>query len=160
MKLEKQQYLIEVELKAPINACFEAAMNPDIMKQWIPDVSDIRYDHSAAEAPFHPGSVRDITMTNGTVIQERINLYQAPHHCGYEIDTMGFVADLLFSNYHGLISFEATDSNTTRFTWQGDFDCKGLQKLTEPLARLTLRKAIYKMALNLQHYMSGTKTTS
>lgn len=154
MKLEKQQYYIEVELNAPIAACFESAMDPDIMKKWIPDVKDITYDHSAAQAPYHAGSVRDISMANGMVIQERINYYEPPYHCGYEIATMGFFCDSLFSNYHGLISFEAINDNKTRFTWQGDFDCKGLQKITEPLARMMVRKIIYKMVENIQKHFS------
>lgn len=154
MKLKKHQYYVEVDLDAPIDACFEAVIDPSIMKTWIPDVTDISYDHSAAEAPYHAGSVRDITMSNGLVIQERINDYQPPHHCDYEIDSMGFVADLLFSNYHGIISFDAINDHKTRFTWQGDFDCKGLQKITEPLIRMMIRKSIYKMVENIQKHFS------
>ena len=129
-----------------------AAMDPEIMKRWIPDVKDISYDHSAAIAPYHSGSVRSITMPNGAVIKERINHYQAPNHCGYEIDSMGFVFDLLVSNYHGLLSFEAITEDKTLFTWQGDFDCKGLQKITEPLVRKMVRKVIYGMVENLQQH--------
>ena len=156
MKLEKQQYSIEVELDAPLEECFKAAMEAEIMKKWIPDVKDIIYNHSAAEAPYHAGSVRDIVMANGQVIQERINYYEPPHQCGYEIDSMGFFCDSLFSNYHGLISFEAINENKTRFTWQGDFDCKGLQKITEPLARKMVYKVIYKMVERIQKYFSTT----
>ena len=154
MKLEKHQYFLQVELNAPIEKCFEAAMNPEIMKKWIPDVKDISYDHSAAEAPYHPGSVRSIIMPNGSVIKERINHYQPPHHCGYEIDSMGGLFDRLISNYHGILSFEAITENKTGFTWQGDFDCKGLQKITEPLVRLMVRKVISKMVENLQKHFS------
>lgn len=155
MKLEKQQYFFEVELNAPLEACFEAVIEPEIMKKWIPDVKDITYDHSAAEAPYHAGSVRDISMSNGLVIQERINYYQPPYHCGYEIGSMGFIPDMLFSNYHGVISFEAINENKTRFTWQGDFDCKGLQKITEPLVRMMVSKLICKMVKNIQKHFSG-----
>lgn len=154
MKLEKHQYLIEVELNAPIEDCFNAIIDPEIMKKWIPDVKDIVYDHSAAEAPYHPGSVRDIVMANGAVIQERINFYQPPNFCGYEIDSMGAVPDKLFSNYHGIISFVAINNKKTRFTWQGDFDCTGWQKLIEPLARMMVRKVIYKMVENIQNHFS------
>lgn len=154
MNLKKQQYYKQVELGAPIDVCFDAAMNPEIMKKWIPDVKNISYDHSAAKAPYHQGSVRRIVMPNGSVVEERINHYEAPHHCGYEIDSMGFVFDLLVSNYHGLLSFETITDDKTLFTWQGDFDCKGLQKVTEPLVRMMVRKVIYKMVENLQKHFS------
>lgn len=155
MKLEKQQYYKQVELNAPIDVCFDAAMNPEIMKKWISDVKDINYDHSAAKAPYQPGSIRSITMPNGSVIQERINHYEAPNHRGYEIDSMGFVFDILVSNYHGLLSFEAITEDETLFTWQGGFDCKGLQKITEPLVRKMVRKVIYKMVENLQKHFAS-----
>ena len=155
MKLDKQQYCISVDLNAPIEACYAATLEPDIMKTWIPNVSDIRYDHSGAEAPYHAGSVRDIVMNNGAVIQERINYYEPPRYCGYEIDSMGFIPDLLFSNYHGIISFEALGENKTRFTWQGDFDCKGLQKIMQPLTRIMIRNAIQKMVDNIQAHFNA-----
>ena len=155
MKFEKPQYHIKLELDAPIETCFKTALNEQEMKKWIPDVEDIVYDHSGATKPYHVGSVRQIKMSNGTTIEERINSYQPPHHCGYEIDSMGFVSDLLFSNYQGLMSFEAIDENKTRFTWQGSFDCRGLQKITEPLVRSMVRKVIYKMAGNLKDHLAS-----
>lgn len=155
MQLEKHQYLISVTLDAPVAECFQAVVEPEIMKRWIPDVVDIVYDHSGASAPYHPGSVRDIVMSNGSVIQERINYYEPPYRCGYEIDSMGAVPNLLFSNYHGLISFKATTENKTQFTWEGNFTCKGWQKLIEPLARMMVRKVIYKMVANIQTHFAG-----
>jgi hypothetical protein len=155
MQLKKQQYCVEVELSAPIETCFETALSEQEMKKWIPDVKDIAYDHSAATEPYHPGSVRHITMSSGTNIQERINLYQPPFQCGYEIDSMGFMSDLMLSNYQGLMIFEAIDDNKTRFIWQGNFDCKGLQKITEPLVRKMVSKVIYKMAGELKAYIAN-----
>lgn len=154
MKLEKHQYCIEAELNKPLEECFKAVMEPEVMKKWIPKVKDIVYDHSAAEVPYHPGSVRDIVMKNGQVIQERINYYEPPYRCGYEIDTMGALFDALLSNYHGLLNFEAISENKTRFTWQGDFTCKGLQKITEPLVRKMVTKVIQGMVDKIVEHCS------
>jgi hypothetical protein len=93
-------------------------------------------------------------MPNGSIIQERINLYQPPHQVGYEIASMGFLFDALLSNYRGLISFKVISENKTLLTWQGDFDCKGLQKITEPLVRLMVRKVIKKMVDNVHQFFN------
>lgn len=154
MKLEKRQYYFETELNAPIEACFNAFVDQEVMKKWIPDVKDIIYDHSAAEAPYHAGSVRDIVMSNGMVIQERITDYSPPNYCAYNIDSMGAIADKLFSNYHGLVTFDAIGDNKTKFTWQGNFDCNGLQKIMQPLTRWMIRKAIQKMLGNIEAHFS------
>lgn len=76
-----------------------------------------------------------------------------PTFLAYRIPTFGAIPDLLLKGYRGHMHFEAIGEKKTRLIWIGYFDCAGLQRLSEPLTRILLRKMITTMANNMKTYL-------
>lgn len=152
-ELGKPQYRIVVELDAPIENCYAAGLDEAAVMYWVTDIKSVVYDHSKASEPYGPGSARRVTLKSGLSVIEEIQETDKPRYLAYRIPSLGTVADRFFSNYRANMSFEALGENRTRLTWVGYFDCKGLQRLAEPLIRRTFRKMITTFALNMQSYV-------
>lgn len=152
-ELSKLQFSVVVELGAPIETCFEAAYLEEAMSHWVPGHKNVVYDHSLATEPYGAGAERRVTLKSGMSMIERICTSHKPDKLIYCIPSFGMVGDRLVSNYYGYMNFEALGDDKTCLTWNGYFDCHGLQRLTEPLMRMGLRKLVSTMAHNIQDYL-------
>jgi len=148
------KYKVVVELDAPIAECFVAGTAEQAMMHWVPNFKSVVYDHSEAGEPYGPGSVRRVTLESGVAVSEKIEVSEKPTFLAYSIASFGFIPDLMLKNYRGEMHFESIDTDRTRLTWVGYFDCPGVRRITEPLVRTIMRNLIARMAENIKTYFA------
>lgn len=145
------QFRVEVDVEAPVSRCFEAAYLESAMLRWVPRAADVTYDHSGAAEPYGPGAVRRIKVRPGLTLTEVVHAVERPHLFAYRFGPDEF-ARRLVRDYQGWMSFEERGPGSTRLTWAGHFDCRGWQKLIEPVMRALLKKVVATLAREFASY--------
>lgn len=145
------QFRVEVDVQAPVERCFEAAYLESAMMRWVTRAAGVSYDHSGAAEPYGPGAVRSIEVTPGLTLTEVVHAVERPHLFAYRFGPDEF-ARRLVRDYQGWMSFEQRGPQATRLTWAGHFDCRGWQKITEPIMRVLLKKVVATLAASFASY--------
>lgn len=95
------------------------------------------------EDPPVAGSLRDVALSDGTRIQERVLAFEAPRLHRYDMAKMNPLQRIICSNMVGEWRFEADGEAASRITWEYSIHEKGLGgRLLGPLVARHFQRAM------------------
>lgn len=151
-----KQFEVFAELGIDAQAAFDLLTAPEGMRQWIPGCRSVRIESPDGGPTLMVGSVRHVTMSNGTTAIEKVVHLQMPWQLDYILVSTGMPAmDRGMRDYRGQVRLTPRANGGCELSWAIHFRCVGPMRLLQWPLRKGLHATMRGMTADICRLSSG-----